>query len=323
MLVGDLSTMSLADLLQWIDATATAGLLTIRQDDVDTVLALADRSVVEISSPPPAASSVRDLAPGGGAWPIPPEVEASERLLDLFLENDGSFELLPGGRLESGTLGVPTQLPIRWVVLEGMRARDEWPHIAKAYPNHGARLSRAEADAPEDLSDAADVLLTCAEDGRTIAESRLALGFSSPALLRHLHLLRSLDLIEVEGVKAGADPMARLLRQVLTLVEEKQYAEASHVVESMLASDPGDQALRDLLERIHTEQISTLYDELQRTRMLHPVGEPSGRMAETDRHVLGLVDGRRTTQQIVRASALREVETLKSLARLEGRGLLA
>lgn len=314
--------MALADLLQWADHAAFGGLLTVRQDDAQTVLVLSERQVVEVSEPPAAAAAVRDLAPGGGAWPLPPELEARERLIDLFLEDEGAFELLPGGRTTPGALGVPMELDLRVVVLEGMRARDEWPAVAAAYPDKRARLSRLAADAPPDLDAAADALLSCAEDGRTLAEARLALGYTSPALLRLVHLLRSMKLVDVEGVSGEANPVAQLLRQVLSLMREQQYAEAAHVVESMLASDPGDTSLRELLARIREEQTAALYEELPRAKVPRVLEQPSARIPETDQHVLQLADGARSVADIVSRSALREVETLKALSRLLGRGLL-
>src|SRR5688572_21092615 len=136
MLRGDLATMPLADLLQWIDATRKSCRIEIvREGGLRTWLATVDRQVIAAS--PPSARGVlaadgTTAQPGAGLRAV-----AIETLLDLFFEAEGTFTLEEG---PAPAPGVPIEVPIGFVVMEGLRQLDEWPRIAAEYGDDGARL---------------------------------------------------------------------------------------------------------------------------------------------------------------------------------------
>ncbi|MBI5498466.1 MAG: DUF4388 domain-containing protein [Deltaproteobacteria bacterium] len=311
MIAGDLSTMSLADLLQWVEQAGCSGHVSLHRDGAVTWLNVSQREVTMLSP-------VRG-GPGAGS---PEDPTATDRLLDLFLERHGRFEFVPRVALEGG---VPLHLPLRVVVMEGLRHLDEWPRLAEAYPRDAATLARTATPAPDRLSGVQRLILRFAESRLTLGEARLKLGVSRPALLRHVEEVRGMGLVEVEGTESGVDPVAQLLAQASVLVQERQFEEAAIVFGSLLASDPTDLRVRRLLREAEREQVAALYQQLQPVsvvRLVDPAALPSRKLSRTDREIAERVNDRWDVASLVLASPLREVETLRSIRRLWKMGIV-
>ncbi len=329
MLQGDLVTFPLPDLFQWIDQGRRSGVVEIDTGEGTPFwIEVRDRRIVAASRPSAAQTGLGLLA--GWVPNIQPETlwpeAAADRIVDFFLTpSTGRFALVddPSGFED----GVPLDLRVGQMTLEGLRRLDEWPDLDRRYPSESALLC---ADgAASSRSPAQDALLEAARRRVSIAEARLALQLSRPAVLRRIEVLREMGLAHVEGVAPRADPVSALVDQAQALVAQRQFDEAAIVFRSLLAADPSDRRVRNLLRESEREQVATLYEELSPVAVPSLLGGPSSlesaagrRLTATDREVAGRINGRWDVASIALACPLREVETLKALRKLVRLGLI-
>jgi hypothetical protein len=222
---------------------------------------------------------------------------------------------------------VPLDLGVGQMTLEGMRRLDEWPELDQRYPSEAALLNADGAD--RGRTPAQRALLDAARRRLSIAEARLALHLSRPAALRRIEVLRELGLAHVEGVAPRADPVSALVDQAQQLVVERQFDEAAIVFKSLLAADPSDRRVRNLLRESEREQVATLYEELSPVAVPVLLAGPASlespagrRLGFSDREVAARVNGSWDVASIALSSPLREVETLKSIRKLVRLGLV-
>jgi hypothetical protein len=303
-LVGGFAVMPLEELLQWLDQSGRTGLVTVtRPDGYETWISVRDRQTVTASP----AVIAGTLSGGSERERVAASLEA---VLDLFLFHGARFRFEPGPSTPAG--GVPFDQPIGFVVMEGLRHLDEWPDLDVAYPHEGALLRVGEPGVAGTA--VGDAILRLADASLSLGEARLRLGLSRAAMLRRVNELAQRGLVTVDGTSPGVDPVIALLAQAATLLGEGQYAEASLVFRSLLASDPMDARARQLLartERLEAESLSRALppDALVRRAK---TGAVTGQAAR----VLELVADGRFVVYLVTASPLREVETLRTLAQL-------
>ncbi|MEW5850648.1 MAG: DUF4388 domain-containing protein [Myxococcota bacterium] len=310
MLTGDFATMNLPDLLQWAEAGGIKATITVNQGGVRTWLRVADRRVLQVCPPP----GIAGATPGPG---VPADLTAVERLLDLFMTAEGSFEVVTTGD-HAGT-GIPVDIAIRVLVMEGLRHLDEWPRLDKAYPVDTARLELTGNPIPSSLSPLQRELVQSAAFTPSLAEARFKLGLSRPALLRRVEELRLMGLVLVDGASPGDDPVGRLLSQASVLLRERQFDEANIVFGALLSADPTDARVRRLLQEAEREHVAALYQELDPlsiVKVQNGAALQQARLSSTDRDVAGRINGRWDVSSLVLASPFREVETLKCLRKL-------
>ena len=329
MLQGDLLTFPLPDLLQWIDQGRRAGVLEIDTGEgAPFWMEVRDRKIVAAARPSAFQAGLGQLAgwvpevPAEQLWPE----AAADRIVDLFLgPPSGRFALVddPAGFED----GIPLDLGVGQMTLEGLRRLDEWPELDQRYPSEAALLNADGAD--RGRSPAQRALLEAARRRLSIAEARLALHLSRPAALRRVEVLRELGLAHVEGVAPRADPVSALVDQAQQLVVERQFDEAAIVFKSLLAADPSDRRVRNLLRESEREQVATLYEELSPVAVPALLGGPASlespagrRLGFSDREVAARVNGSWDVASIALSSPLREVETLKSIRKLVRLGLV-
>jgi hypothetical protein len=328
-LQGDLASFPLADLFQWMDQSRRSGVV-----DLDTGegapfwIQLSDRRIVASARPPGEPQGLGSLA-GWTHSELPealwPEA-CADRITDLFLApGHGRFTLVDDAA--GYDEGVPLELGLAQMTLEGLRRLDEWPDLDRRYPSEAALLAAHGSGTPRTPGQRA--LLEAARRRVSIAEARLALFLSRPAVLRRIEALRELGLAHVEGVAADADPVASLIGKAELLVGERQFDEAAIVFRSLLAADPSDRRVRNLLREAEREHVAALYEELSPVAvplLLAGAGSlesPAGRrLSAGDREVAARVNGAWDVASIALSCPLREVETLKSLRKLVRLGLV-
>lgn len=329
MLQGDLATYPLADLLQWLDQSRRSGVVEVDTGEgAPFWFEFRERRIVACARPPGEPAGLGTLA--GWAHSEPPEAlwpeACADRIVDLFLaRGQGRFMLADDAA--GFDEGVPVDLGLGQMTLEGLRRLDEWPGLDRRYPSESALLCAAQGGRPRTPGQRA--LLEAARRRVSVAEARLALAVSRPAILRRIEALRELGLAHVEGVAAHVDPVSRLVDQAQALVAERQFDEASIVFKSLLAADPSDRRVRVLLREAEREQVAALYEELSPVAVPLLLGgaasleTPAGRRLGTiEREVAGRVNGRWDVASIALACPLREVETLKALRKLLRLGLI-
>jgi hypothetical protein len=328
-LAGDLTTFPLPDLFQWADNSRRTGVIEIEPGEGPPFWAhVSDRRIVAAvrpPAPPPGIAATSGWTPSGPPEALWPEA-IYDRLVDLFLAPGvGRFSFAddPSGFDD----GVPLDLPVGQVVLEGLRRLDEWRRLDRSYPSESAILC---ADGTGDArSPGQQAVLEAARRHLSIAEARLTMVLSRPAMLRRIEALREQGLAHVEGVTAHGDPISSLIDKAQILVVERQFDEASHVFRSLLAADPSDRRVRHLLVEAEREQVAALYEELKPVSVPVVLGGPASldspagrRLTATDREVAGRINGRWDVASIALACPLREVETLKSIRKLARLGLI-
>ncbi len=329
MLQGDLATYPLADLLQWLDQSRRAGVVEVDTGEgAPFWMQFRDRRIVACARPPGEPAGLGALAgwlpaePPEALWPE----ACADRLVDLFLaRGQGRFTLADNAAgFEDG---VPVDLGLGQMTLEGLRRLDEWPGLDRRHPSEAALL-RADGPGPP-RTPGLRALHEAARRRVSIAEARLVLALSRPAILRRIEALRELGLAHVEGVAAQVDPVSRLLGQAQALVAQRQFDEAAIVLKSLLAADPSDRRVRAVLHEAEREHVAALYEELSPVAVPMLLGgaasldTPAGRRLGTvEREVASRVNGRWDVASIALACPMREVETLKALRKLARLGLV-
>lgn len=316
MLTGDFSTMGLADVLQWIDATRSSGILVIERSSESLWVQVESREVVRASEPP--NQPVPLAALGGEPMPLDlarlgPEL-AIEHVYDQFLAPEGRFRFEPGAK---GSGGLQVEVPLAELLMESVRLLDEWPAIEARFPNDGGKLESAGAE-NTDSSELRRAVVECARRNLTLEQARRALGLSRPALLRRVNDLVVQGIVLLPGVPPKEDITTRLLTQARALLKERQFDEAAHVFAALLASDPGAAAVRHLLRNAEEQQLEWLRKEIPADAVPKKVAPDAetGLLNHADREVLSRVNGRWDVGVIGLVSPFRETETLKSLRRL-------
>jgi len=309
--------MPLADVIQWVDARGSRALIAVRGPDRESWLVIDGRVVVRGAAPEARgllASPEVDGAAGPGLRAL-----ARENLLDLFLDPRGEFSVDERG--EPPEPGVELELAAQFLVMEGLRLLDEWPRIRELYPTDTARLAATDAEAEGlDTIDAAirDVALRAP----ALGEARLVLGLSRPALLRRVETLRMRGLVEVEGTPHGPDVEGSLVRQARVLLAERQFREAAHVFRSLLASNPTDRVVRQLLAEAEAGH-RRAFDERAPTDVVSRVDDVDQTKLKGAEHaLLEQLTRSRPVAVLLAVSPLRELETLIALDRLVTRGVV-
>ncbi len=319
MLSSDLSTMGLADVLQWVDGTRGSGVLTIERPSGPIWLRVADRQLSACAHPEargviPARLATR-VEPG--RLVLDPQALAFEMLCDQFLDSNDRFRFEPGN--EPPAPGIALDVAIQELVMTGMQYLDEWNQLRALYPSGLAAMTRIEGPAPAGLSSPQQALLVLAEQSTTLNEARLCLGLSQPALLRNVETLRRLGCVGVDGTPQGVDLTERLIRNTLLLLREKQFDEATHVLAALLSTEPGSKRIRELLRVVQSQHVVELYAAVParaRVRRRRRLPALQARLTPTERTVVELLHERSDVASLVLASPLREVETLKALRKL-------
>lgn len=330
MLQADLATFPLPDAFQWLDQSRRSGVVEVDTGEgAPFWIQVVDRRIVASARPPGleqaglgALAGWTHSEPAEALWPE----ACADRIVDLFLApGQGRLALVDDASGFEG--GVPLDLGLGQMSLEGMRRLDEWPALDRRYPRDASLLvvrdaSRARTPGQRALAEAARRRVS-------IAEARLALGLSRAAVLRRIESLRARGALDVEGVAARADPVSSLIDKAQLLVAERQFDEAAIVFRSLLAADPSDRRVRNLLREAEREQVAVLYEELSPVSVPVLVGGPKSlespaarRLSPTDREVAARVNGAWDVASVALACPLREVETLKALRKLGRLGLL-
>jgi len=270
---GDLQTMGLPDVLQWITAGRKTGTLHIERGSIQKRIIVRDGNIFSSWSNDPRESlgqflirlalvteeqlftallaqderndllgsillaegvlSEEDLKRALKA-------KAEESLYDLFLWPVGQFEFREGEL--PADIRVTYETPVTPVILEGMRRVDERRRIEEVFPSMSTsfRVTEGETDKRADVE---DQVLTLVRAGRTITEISLEIRrseFETAVLLFDLHSRGLVVVDETQTAAPPADPVGAI-RALLTLayqrLQEKRFEAAQRAYEEVLALD--------------------------------------------------------------------------------------
>ena len=273
-LTGNLRTMSLPDILQWISTGRKTGTLHLERRSVRKRIAFREGNIFSSWSNDPRESLgqflIRDRLVSEeqlfralvaqekegrliGSILVAEgqlneadlrhslKAKAEETVYDLFLWPEGGFEFKDGELPEDVLIHV--EMAVTGVILEGIRRVDEWQRIRKVFPSMKTTFRVVGAPAAlENLAERQAMGLAAA--GKSLAEMSLEMRrseFETASLLFDLvgRTALAVDKAEEEP-KGGADPldaMQSLLAEAEKKLREKRYDEARQAYEDVLALD--------------------------------------------------------------------------------------
>ncbi|RMH17810.1 MAG: DUF4388 domain-containing protein, partial [Acidobacteria bacterium] len=201
-ITGNLKTMALADLLQWLSQGRKSGTLVIDDGQVEKKIFFDQGTIISSASTDRNEYLGNFLVSHGylteeqvdeavaqqkekkqllgkilvemGA--IEEEdldqllrLKAEESIYDVFTWEEGDFRFLDGELPEEHM--IPTSLDVQWLVLEGSRRLDEWARVREHVPSrHCVPVSVADLTQLEDLDEADARILALVDDERSVEE---------------------------------------------------------------------------------------------------------------------------------------------------------
>jgi hypothetical protein len=302
---GDLKTMGLPDVLQWIAAGHKTGTLHIERGSVQKRIIVRDGNIFSSWSNDPRESL--------GQFLIRLNLITEEQLFTALLAQEERNELLGSILLEEGVLAeydlkralklkaeetiydlflwpaghfefhegeVPLDLRITYetsvtpVILEGIRRVDERQRIGEVFPSMATtfRVTGAESGAP--LADIEARVMDLVADGRTITEMSLELRrseFETAEVLLGLHGRGLVEVRETRGEPPPADPVGAiqaLLALAYQRLQEKRFDAARKAYEDVLALDRLNQhAKKGLIATLQARQEQRSRQSVDTTRV--------------------------------------------------------
>lgn len=286
-LKGNLATMGLEDLLQWLAVGKKTGVLAIRGAAYLKTIAFEDGRITSASSTDPkeylgqfllaynrineaqlreALAAQEDENELLGRILVNRhfvteneirriiQLKTEESLYDCFLWSSGEFEFMEGQRPDPRT--VLLNLDVTGIVLEGARRRDEWQRIREALKGGDAVvIADSEAIAEQLPLAAEDAELLAHVDGvKSVDHLVMELRSTEFKVSRHIYDLIERGLVRVSiqgGAKAkGEDP----LQKARALLDRKRLAEAQEEIRRVLQGQPQDPVANRMMKEVQTLQ---------------------------------------------------------------------
>jgi hypothetical protein len=265
--------------------------------------------------------SQRKLDPGMGRQLARDELFGA--IADLTAAQHGHFHWTEDPD-RGGDEWVPVQMGVNELLFESLRWVDEQSEVEKALPLDSINVRALRKPSP-DLLLLQRVILTLCQDSLNLGRLRLAMGVSRSAATRRVYDLLRLKMVEVDGAAhVELDPVAEMLEKGSLLVRERQFDAAALIFSALLESDPADRRVREFARMVEREHVASLYQDLPPVFIPDLLEDPEllQMLRPEERHVASLVNGSWDVATIVLASQSRELETLKSLAKLSRMGML-
>jgi len=272
-LIGNLRTMSLPDILQWIATGKKTGTLHLERRSIQKRIVFRDGHIATSWSNDPRESLGQFLIREGRITEeqlfkalsrqeeegtllgvilihdgiLEAEVlkkvlrlKAEETIYDIFVWPEGQFEFKEG-ELPRDTL-VNIEIGVTEVVLEGIRRVDEWARIRKVFPSSYTSFKvLGPLDAAENATERH--ILTLLGTGKTLADVSLELRrseFDASALLFDL-FVRDVIAVDKAQEETSATDTVGAIRELLAMayqrLQERRYESALKAYEKVLALD--------------------------------------------------------------------------------------
>jgi hypothetical protein len=362
-LSGNLRTMSLPDILQWIAQGRKTGTLHLQQRAVSKHLSFKDGAIFTSWSNDPREHlgqflvsqryvSEEELFKGLlaqeqegrliGSILVDSGIlseddlarslreKACESIYDLFLWPEGRFEFKDGELPEN--VHFHLDLHVQGVILEGIRRLDEWARIKRVFPSMRTSFKASDGAQSEDPRDRQALSLAAA--GKTLAEMALEMHFTdfeTAALLFDLHARGLVSVADAPEDKAPGDPVSAI-EELLTTAEarlkEHRYEDAVRAFEDVLALDRLNQhAKKGLLAVSEARSRERLLRRvpLQKVPVLtrELVALTQENFDPQEGFVLSRVNGEWDVRSILKLIPIPEDDSILIFARLLDRGVIA
>jgi tetratricopeptide (TPR) repeat protein len=280
-LKGNLRTMDLPEILQWISIGRKTGTLHLERASIEKRIVFRNGDIYTSWSNDPRESLAQYLIrhqrlseeqlfetmSRGEEQGVPlGQVLISERLLgeadlrgllerkvqdtiyDVFLWPEGAFEFVDGEIQEE--VQIFLNLEVTSVVLEGARRLDEWKRIRQVIPSAQATFRRLGNAAKVAAKSPEAQALRLANAGKSVAEISLELRmseFEASMLLFELIRTGTLAAEPVEEPDRASDPVGaikELLALAQTHMAEKRFDQAVEAYEAVLSLDSLNQVAK-------------------------------------------------------------------------------
>ena len=296
---GDLRTMALPDVLQWVATGQKTGTLHVERRSIQKRIILREGNIFSSWSNDPRESLgqflirlrlvteeqlfrallaqeekgrllgsilVGDGLLGEDDLKRALKAKAEETVFDLFLWPSGQFEFREGEFPDD--ILITFESPVTPVILEGIRRVDEWQRIKAVFPSMETTV-KVKGPPPPGADAGEKQLLGLAAAGKSLAEISLELRrseFETASLIYEMHGRGVVVAGEVRSGSQGADPVGAI-QALLTLayqrLQEKRYDAALKAYEEVLALDRLNQnAKKGLIAAMEARQ---------RERQLHTI----------------------------------------------------
>jgi hypothetical protein len=360
-LTGNLRTMDLPEILQWISVGRKTGTLHLNRRSIQKRIVFREGVVYTSWSNDPRESLGQFLIRDGlvteeqlfktllrqeqqgrflGALLVDEEIltedelrhalytKAVESIYDLFLWPEGQFDFKEGEFPEL----IHLEVPVTAVILEGVRRVDEWKRIRKVFPSPNITFRVTEAGyKPREPAERRALELVSA--GKTLAEISLELRrseFDAASLLFALHGQGVIAVDRVLEAAVGSDPVG-LIKDLLAVADErfqaKRYDAALEAYEEVLGLDRLNQNAK--------KGLIAVTEARDRERALRTVPHdkvPVLRMTLVDLtrqdfdpqegFVLSRINGQWDVRSILKICPMSEETALLIFARLLSRGVI-
>lgn len=164
-----------------------------------------------------------------------------EVVYDLFLWEDGYFHFTPDSYRVEDLFVI--RLDINSVLFEGVRRKDEWGRIRAVFPGNEVILGTPAAADPRShaLNPVQKKLLFLVTLGKTVSQMILELHGSDFSVNFELLQLYEMGLVEVKQVlevPAPEQDLKSLVTRGLDLMSARKYSDAMAVFQAVLKQDP-------------------------------------------------------------------------------------
>lgn len=358
---GNLRTMALPEILQWISLGRKTGTLQLERRSIQKKIFFRDGSIVSSWSNDPRESLgqflMRDrrvteeqlfkallrqeeqgrllgsILIGDGALTEAHlrqslKTKAEETIYDLFLWPEGDFGFREGELPEN--VAVLVEMPVTEIVMEGIRRVDEWQRIRAVFPTTATTFKVA---GPPGADAAERDVLQRAGQGKSLAQIALETHrseFDTAALLHDLHGrgLVSVDqpgeaLPETDTVAA----IGTLLATARQRMQERRYDAALRTYEDVLVLDRLNQnAKKGLIAAVTARERERAVRRIPLAKVPVMIMSYADLTKEKfDPHegfVLSRVNGQWDVQSILKLCPMSEEEALLIFARLLDRKVI-
>lgn len=281
-LYGDLTTIPVTDLLQWVENARKSGVLTIRAHDVTRGVVFRRGRIAACSSNDPSTllgqallargiidkEALREALAhqerhGGTLGAILVErgcatsqqvveavhAKAEETIYALFDDDNAGFRFDENGEPPPNL--VQTDLRIQDVLLKGLQRYDEMKRIREVFPHRGVVLARTDRPVPAAVQSGrvAARILQALDGRRSIAEVLLHARVSAYLVSKFLFELYRNDLVKIVEIRSPAGPAAEEAPVVVSTSGASDArpdggpAEELAVAQGLLARNEPDAAL--------------------------------------------------------------------------------
>lgn len=316
-LSGNLRTMDLAELLQWVAIGKKTGALVFVRNKTKNTIYFQDGLIVSSSSNEPTYQLGQYLLFQGTISEIQlhkamelqqknrqflsnilveagfvslPQVQKAlaarteEVIFDLFLWEEGQFHFATNGNAMPEDL-FRIKISVNSVIFEGVRRKDEWARIRSEFPTNDIVLRlRPGADLKSvTLTALQKKLLYLVSTGKAISEMILEVHGSDFQVNFELFQLYELNLIEPAGVPKNVPetkPAEDPIIRAVRLMDEGRHEEAIHILQDVLRTDPQNFKAHEQIELAEKAICRNLYQtEMPEDKVPHFV-VPVGTLAK-------------------------------------------